>query len=165
MSKICVGCLKKKPNESFRRFTKKNGYAKHCNKCENIMHKFRRMALKMEIIDSYGGKCECCDEKRIEFLTVEHKNGDGKEHRSKVGKTKVMQDLKRRRYPKNEGITILCLNCNWSTRLGKPCQHTSMYKKRLLEDESLLKTIANSNRVCNVYNRYFALKNKLKGCV
>ena len=44
----------------------------------------RNMQIKIEVMNHYGGgKCACCGEDRIEFLTLDHENGDGAEHRKK----------------------------------------------------------------------------------
>ena len=80
--------------------------------------------LRFEMIAAYGGACSCCGEVREPFLTIEHTNHDGREHRAKSGGSReVWKDLKRRGWPK-DGYTVFCMNCNWATRLGKPCPHT-----------------------------------------
>jgi hypothetical protein len=81
---------------------------------------FRR--LKEDVISAYGGVCVCCGENRLPFLTVEHSKHDGKEHRKRV-KQKVYQDLRKRGFPKDIGVTILCWNCNMATRYGAVCPH------------------------------------------
>lgn len=78
--------------------------------------------LKYEVLNAYGGKCVCCDEKEIRFLTIEHGNHDGKEHREQTNQ-QIYKDLRRRGYPKDLGITVLCSNCNMATRYGEPCPH------------------------------------------
>src|SRR5579862_852097 len=42
--------------------------------------------LKQEVLRAYGGKCECCGEAHLEFLTLDHINGDGFEHRDNLTK-------------------------------------------------------------------------------
>lgn len=81
--------------------------------------------LKQEVIDMYGGQCTCCRETRIPFLTLEHTRGDGKAHRKRVGSgSSIYRDLKNRGWPQNEGLTILCMNCNLATKHGRVCPHT-----------------------------------------
>jgi hypothetical protein len=80
--------------------------------------------VKMEIVAAYGGACSCCGEQRIEFLTIEHKNNDGAQHRREL-KTKgfgVYLWLKRNNFPK-EGFGILCWNCNSSRGTVGYCPH------------------------------------------
>jgi hypothetical protein len=81
--------------------------------------------LKTEMIRAYGGRCTCCGEARMVFLTIEHTKRDGAAHRSALGNgggASVWRDLRKRGWPK-EGFTILCWNCNMATRFGAECPH------------------------------------------
>lgn len=79
--------------------------------------------LKAEVMEAYGGKCECCGEDHIEFLTIDHVNGDGAEHRSALGKgRRVYADIKRQGFPKDK-YRCLCLNCNISLGFYGYCPH------------------------------------------
>lgn len=82
-----------------------------------------RKRLRRQLIEAYGGKCACrkCPESNPAFLTLEHINRDGGEHRAKVG-SHSYADLRRRGFPQ-EGYTLLCWNCNAMTRFGRPCPH------------------------------------------
>ena len=82
-----------------------------------------QLKLRTELINAYGNKCACCGETILEFLTLEHVNGDGKEHRKRVGSgSKIWLDLKRRGWPQ-EGFTLLCWNCHMATCRGLICPH------------------------------------------
>jgi hypothetical protein len=61
--------------------------------------------LKRETLMAYGGKCMCCGESELRFLTIEHTWHDGKEHRKRT-KQKVYIDLKKRGYPKDIGRIV-----------------------------------------------------------
>lgn len=87
--------------------------------------------LKIETMAQYGGKCECCGEDKIEFLTIEHINGNGKVHRKSVG-SRVYLDLKKRNFPK-DNYTCLCINCNLSKGLFGYCPHEK--KNKYINDE------------------------------
>jgi len=79
--------------------------------------------LKQEVIHAYGGKCECCGESHIEFLTIDHIKGDGAEHRAKCGKgRKIYADIKRQGFPKDK-YRCLCLNCNIALGFYGYCPH------------------------------------------
>lgn len=82
-----------------------------------------RKRLRDQLIAAYGGKCACanCPETNPAFLTLEHVNGDGGEHRKRLG-SHVYADLRRRGWPQ-EGYTLLCWNCNAMTRFGRTCPH------------------------------------------
>jgi hypothetical protein len=86
-------------------------------------HARNRKRIRDEMVEAYGGRCTClcCPETNPAFLTLEHINGDGKEHRAQVG-SHTYADLRRRGWPK-EGYTLLCWNCNAMTRGGRTCPH------------------------------------------
>ena len=80
-------------------------------------------ALKAKIIIEYGGKCVCCGEIHHEFLTIDHTNGDGAQHRKALGKGReIYMDLKRRGFPK-DGYRLMCLNCNIALGFYGYCPH------------------------------------------
>lgn len=83
----------------------------------------QRKRNRDELVAAYGGKCACerCPETNAAFLTLEHVNRDGGEHRREVG-SHTYADLRRRGFPQ-EGYTLLCWNCNAMTRHGKACPH------------------------------------------
>jgi len=81
-----------------------------------------RDKLRKEAIRKYGGKCICCGEKNIEFLTIDHKGGNGSKERKKISTIKnIIHYLKKHNYPPQ--FQLLCFNCNWASRLGKICPH------------------------------------------
>ena len=83
----------------------------------------RHRELRRQMIAAYGGRCSCCGESAYEFLTLEHVNQTGKEHRKSVGTgPSAYYDLKKKGWPQ-EGYTILCYNCNLSQRYSGPCPH------------------------------------------
>ena len=86
--------------------------------------KLRRLELRNEMLNAYGGRCSCCGETEDAFLTLDHANNDGAEHRRKLGNTyATWQDLKRCGWPKR-GFTLLCYNCNCGRhRNGGVCPH------------------------------------------
>ena len=77
----------------------------------------RRSKLKFrkEVLKRLGGRCACCGEDQLEFLTIDHINEDGAEHRRKVGKD-ICTYLRKHDYP--PGFQVLCLNCNRSKHFG-----------------------------------------------
>jgi len=80
--------------------------------------------LKNEVIDAYGGKCACCGETRREYLTIDHKNGNGNKHRREIGATSsdgLYRWLKKNNYP--EEFQVLCFNCNCGKGNYSICPH------------------------------------------
>ena len=81
----------------------------------------KRRALQMKIIGLMGGKCECCEETRIEFLTLDHVKNNGGSHRREVGD--VYYWLQRRKFKKSKLLRVLCMNCNWGRQRYGICPH------------------------------------------
>lgn len=82
--------------------------------------------LKADCLKHYGEKCNCCGEKLIQFLTIDHTKGDGNKQRRElfghnVGGLHTYRWLKKNNYP--DGLQVLCMNCNWATRYGGNCPH------------------------------------------
>lgn len=80
--------------------------------------------LRMQFLEAYGGKCVCCGEPEPDFLVLAHLNDDGADHRRRVGAgTGPYKDLRKRGWPQDEGIGILCANCNTATTRSLTCPH------------------------------------------
>lgn len=76
---------------------------------------------------AYGGYvCKCCGETEPRFLSIDHVNGGGNEHRKQIGKGYgIFLWLKRNGYP--NGFRILCHNCNLGRQAnGGICPHESI---------------------------------------
>jgi hypothetical protein len=81
-----------------------------------------RQKIKLIAIEKYGGKCACCGESEIEFLTIDHVNNDGNIHRKKFKGISIYQWLKNNNYP-TDGIQLLCWNCNCAKAKFGSCPH------------------------------------------
>lgn len=84
--------------------------------------------LRTEMITAYGGCCSCCGEDEPAFLTLEHKNGGGGRHRRELGGGGAVLSLLRKQGWPTDSYTILCWNCNMSTKDGKQCPHQKSLK-------------------------------------
>ena len=54
------------------------------------------LSLKKQVIEGYGGKCQCpggCSETTWQFLSVDHVNNDGTDHRKEKGSKAVGSGL------------------------------------------------------------------------
>lgn len=91
--------------------------------------------LRHEAIMAYGGyKCACCEEKEPLFLSIDHIENNGADHRrelgikngnGKGGNTVLYIWLKRNNYP--VGFQILCMNCNMGKSRNKGiCPHKAI---------------------------------------
>ena len=113
----------------------------YCDKCKESLKvsnqklglEYRREAVKkswkklrQEVISAYGNKCSCCGEEEFVFLTIDHVEGGGNQHRSELGgNTGFYAWLRKNEYP--VGFQVLCWNCNWAKSHGG-CPHKNKVK-------------------------------------
>lgn len=100
--KICEDCYDKHGSKWIAKNRK-------CN-LNNLSTKKQR---KLKIMDHYGGKCLCCGEAGLTFLTIDHIDENGAEHRRQM--PGLHGDLFYRWLEKNnfpDGYQTLCYNCN-----------------------------------------------------
>jgi len=134
----CCDCdLWKVKVEGFHRSAsqKANGFQYVCKLCAKQRRKARAdkerlnnvrwwRRLRLEIVQAYGGVCECCGESRWPFLTIDHINNDGsEERRNLVGKLYIR--LKKRGFPR-EKYRLLCYSCNCARSFRKICPHKAV---------------------------------------
>jgi hypothetical protein len=73
----------------------------------------RSRQMRAQTLVAYGGempRCACCGEERTAFLTLDHVNNGGREHRRAKGNQGIYHELRRAGYP--FGFQVLCFNCN-----------------------------------------------------
>lgn len=94
----------------------------HREKQRESTHKSSQR-LKAAVFVAYGGAvCACCGETDIRFLTIDHVDGGGMQHRKVVGKGNFYRWLRDNNYP--EGFQVLCFNCNCGRSVnGGICPH------------------------------------------
>ena len=90
----------------------------------------RYLKLKFSVFRKYGKRCRCCGENKLIFLTMDHINNDGAEHRAKIGQSsdKLYRAIRKEGFPKDR-YQILCWNCNWGKRKFGECPHTLFKSK------------------------------------
>ena len=92
---------------------------------------------KIAVFNAYGGyKCACCGEADPEFLTLDHSDGNGGDHRRSRSTTgnnwgwgghHLYLLLKQKGFP--PGFQVLCMNCNFGkTRNNGVCPHKAPSK-------------------------------------
>jgi len=102
----------------------KDGLKTECKACVSSRQQGYRQTAKADMIEAYGGKCQCCGEGEPGFLTIDHVNGNGNKHRQqlKLGGWSFYLWLKKQGYPKGE-YRLLCYNCNCSSHHLGECPH------------------------------------------
>jgi serine/threonine protein phosphatase PrpC len=102
---LCLACGAK---SKYRK-----GYCKKCYDLRLSAHKTRRETRRDIVIQHYGGKCACCGEKEPRFLTLDHINNNGSEHRRSINRGQFYPWVIKNGFPND--LQLLCWNCN----LGK----------------------------------------------
>lgn len=185
MLKRCTGpCGRDLDQETA--FSKKGGGRIHsrCKECRNASHlsdvqpareyyaanrdkilsgvRKRRAAYRLEALKHYGGdppRCAClgCGEWRIPFLTLDHVEGNGNEHRRSLSKSRkdsrnpgglaVYYWLRNNSYP--SGFRVLCFNCNCAIGAWGECPHQDVNSHMSPRANKLWKTICDQWRAAD----------------
>lgn len=114
---LCVACPDKAETGSSR-----------CRKCRDRSNEVTQRSRQRErdlVFEHYGLKCVCCGESELMFLTIDHINGGGSQHRREEGFSSgqgFYHWLVKNEFP--EGFQTLCMNCNLGKhRNGGVCPH------------------------------------------
>src|SRR5881409_2535127 len=101
-NKICTSCYRQYHRERY-----------HHRKPEYLQRmKAARKLLKERVVEGYGGRCVCCGETQIEFLTLDHIVPVRRQRTGQNGTCghSLYQKLLREGFPK-DNIQLLCYNC------------------------------------------------------
>jgi|SRR3990172_5024304 len=107
---LCIQCGRK-PELGFKRCSACREYRLNRPKDERKATRAKsKWKLKTEVLAAYGGNCQCCGEANPKFLTIDHINNNGNEHRKTVGSSSLYARLRKNGYP--GGFQTMCFNCN-----------------------------------------------------
>lgn len=116
----CVQCWTASRREYQKAYTKRNAgkltryHADKYARTRDVQRMSRKRYYekwKKIVFDRYGNECSCCGEAEPKFLTIDHVNDDGAEHRKEVSAGIVLfRWLVANDFP--ETFRILCFNCN-----------------------------------------------------
>jgi hypothetical protein len=104
---------------------------RQCQKCLDYVREVANPKaihkLRVETFNHYGNHCACCGEDRWEFLTLDHIENNGAQHRLELmgasrGGGMFYSRLKKLGYP-DCGLQTLCANCNLAKLRTKICPH------------------------------------------
>ena len=86
------------------------------------INKRNHTKIRKEVIDYYGGQCTCCGETELGFLTIDHIDNWGAEHRKQgYSGRNLYYWIRRNNYPNT--LRILCYNCNCASGKYGSCPH------------------------------------------
>lgn len=151
-TKICVRCGQEKPIEVFK-LAWKNAYRKNqCNSCcsRQVIAKY-----KLDFLKAFDYKCSCCGERQPYFLTLDHVNNDGAEHRRTKAQVSILAQARREHFDKTKW-DCLCMNCNFAKGHYEVCPH-----KQGLSPEAVIKLLQASSK--NVGRKHHDSPSRFKG--
>jgi len=92
----------------------------------------RDRRIKLAVILAYGSICACCGESNEAFLTLDHVEGGGNQHRKMNGSLNSWRWARANGFPKI--LQLSCMNCNQGRYInGGVCPHQEM-RLRLVND-------------------------------
>ncbi len=120
--KLCSRAYAKEYYQAHRERYSALGKSWQAKNRESINARYRRYTeeRKQTILKAYGGKCACCGESNPKFLTIDHVNGGGHQHRQRAG-SRVYAEIIRLGFPAD--YQILCFNCNCAKGIYGECPH------------------------------------------
>lgn len=91
-----------------------------CEKRKEYLRQYRQ-GIKDKVFAHFGAKCACCGEQEYQFLTLDHVNNDGADHRRQLsgrgaGTDSVYRELVKTEFAEADRFQILCYNCNCAKR-------------------------------------------------
>lgn len=118
--------IKSSSGTAFYRWLRKSGFPSGfrtlCMNCQFSV-RGRISRLRKEIVQAYGGRCECCGKTEVAVLSIDHVDRKGAIDRKQHGSgTPFYNYLKKTGFPK-DGLRLLCMNCQFGFRYGKICPH------------------------------------------
>lgn len=124
----CRHCSNQFPSDKMSKDNDiKRGFKFLCKNCSNTISKNNNNRIRLEVLNHYTNNnihCQCvgCTETHIEFMTIDHMNNSGWEHRKSEPSAKYIYHwLRNNNYP--SGFQVLCMNCNHSHGVRGYCPH------------------------------------------
>jgi hypothetical protein len=90
---------------------------------------------RLRIVEGYGGRCSCCGLADERFLTIDHVNNNGNQHRRELGggNRRIFIEILKRGFPPD--FQLLCFNCNCAKSTnGGVCPHEADRRAALSDD-------------------------------
>ncbi len=143
--KVSSYCKKwREKNRDKTRVYGQRDYFKHWEKRRQC-NRERCVQLKKEVLTHYGNselKCVKCGFNNLHALTIDHINGNGRNHRKQLGidggGRRFYFWLKKENYP--EGYRTLCANCQFIEHANKVAVRIEMNKQQMMaQNEQAIK--------------------------
>lgn len=125
----CVSCVKIRAAAAAWRRRVRREQPERARRWRRMINERNHRIYREEretVLRHYAGgvlRCSCCGLQPYEFLTLEHVNGGGRQHRQQphVRGGQLYHWLIRQNFP--PGYDVLCYNCNCVKRVYDICPH------------------------------------------
>jgi hypothetical protein len=129
--RCCTTCGVVKPLEAF--YAQRHAHSllnrsTRCIDCTRASNRARARERKRLVVQHYSGGvgcCACCGVADLAFLSIDHLDGGGTQHRASIKATENATDFYRwlikQGYP--PGYRVLCYNCNMAIGFYGECPH------------------------------------------
>jgi hypothetical protein len=109
-----------------RELARHKAYNKTHSERLKVVAKDWRLKNRLTCLEHYGGtppQCACCAEPTLQFLSIDHVNGGGSQHRKALfgGGGNIYAWLIKQNFP--AGFQVLCHNCNLAKGFYGSCPH------------------------------------------
>lgn len=97
-----------------------------------LREKEYKLRVRTACIAQYSNnknECACCQETTFEFLTIDHINNDGAQHRKSINHSNIYVWLRKNNYP--SGFQVLCMNCNFAKGKYGMCPHQKLNLRKV----------------------------------
>jgi hypothetical protein len=140
----CMSCDEEKSLSAFRcRMSPATELPMIDNICRRCKSSADAARLKLQLIDAFGGKCQCCGESHPCFLTLEHivPVRHAKQTRQCV---QLLRDARRDGWDPTK-YELLCMNCNMATGLFGKCPHRAQVTPE--QERERLQVVAEGGKI------------------
>lgn len=121
--KNCQGCraVFRAKSANSRASGYHQGWLEKNRDSQRAYHRSYQAQAQREVIEGYGARCRCCGETEWKFLTLDHVNGGGKQHRKRVSATQIYRNIIKAGFPPE--FQVLCWNCHMAKDRRGGCPH------------------------------------------
>jgi hypothetical protein len=88
--------------------------------------------LRLNVLNLYGHKCQCCGINNYEFLSIDHVKNNGAEERRRLSSERFLAKLFKIGLPHSD-YRLLCHNCNQNTWIFGSCPHSTKFQNPYLQ--------------------------------
>lgn len=149
-TKVCGVCNEEKDVEKFGNSWDESRKRNVCRAC---LGKRERAKLKLDMLNAFGRRCQCCGETIPLFLSLDHIKNDGYMYRDQYNEQQIYRLARREGWPKDK-YQCLCMNCNFAKGHFGFCPHERGLTAQQLFAELEVKASGTGRSLVDYQNQY-----------